>query len=369
MTGRTQWLDGASGAEAGALLTPALPVVRMVGERLGVTTQAPLGDGVVVLGLRTPAGLRSVDVGAEEVDTEACVDGCFLVGLAVRGSAPVTVTGLTLDGARSPGRTTRSRCRPTSPTWSRPPSTRFPLSSGVGQDGLLDGTTLETSSQVLTVDPVGTAESLPLVGPAGLMVDLASFVVQADPPPILVTSYVLARADTPAALRAELARRRSHPRAGRGRGEAGPRRHGVRPGAAPLPRRRRDPARDGARRARRQQRRAGAGPAAGRGVAAGRGCSRRALVAASLAESVVVLGSAAVAGLAAGAGALAVLLPSLELGVVEDARTPRVLPDADLGRLLAVSGGIALVLLLVAVLTSVAVVRRARASTLRETGG
>ena len=58
-----------------------------------------------------------------------------------------------------------------------------------------------------------------------------------------------------------------------------------------------------------------------------------------------------------------------ELGVVEDARTPRVLPDPDVTRLLWVAGGVVTVLLVVAVATSVAVVRRARAATLRETAG
>ena len=364
-----QWLDGRTGADVGQELAPPEPVIRMVGDRLGVTTAAPLGDALVVVGLRTPAGLRSIDVGSSEVDTDACAAGCFLVSLAVRGAASATVTGLTVGGRPVPG--TEGPLALTDEPYVVPAAADpLPALVGLTEGGkLLDGSVLDTGSKTLAVRRVGTAESLPLVGPAGLMVDLATLVLQADPPPILVTSSVVARSDTPAAIRARLAESGlvREPGAAETRRVLDGTAYSqalrlylvvavtllamalgglVVSNAVQLPARRRD-------------------AAALRVV----GVSRRSLVLASLAESVVVLGSAAVAGLVAGALALGVLLPSLELGVVDDARTPRVLPDADLARLVVVSGGIAVVLLLVAVLTSVAVVGRARASTLRETAG
>ncbi len=364
-----QWLDGDSGAEAADAVRPAEPVLRMVGARLGVATTADLGDGVVVLGLRTPAGLRSVDVGADGRDSDACVAGCFLVSLATRG-APVTVTGLTVDGEPVGGFGDPVTLEPGTDHVVPAAADPIPALVGVGEDGkLLDGADLTTSSRVLTVRRAGAAESLPLVGPAGLLVDLTTFVLVDDPAPILVSSYVVARSDTPAAMRAELAR------SGLTRVPGAAETRRVLDGTAyaqalrlylvvavallvmalgglvvsnavQLPARRRD-------------------AAALRVV----GVSRRSLVLASFAESVVVLGSAAVAGLLAGGASLAVLLPSLELGVVDDDRTPRVLPDADAARLVLVAVAIAVVLLVVAVLTAVTVVRRARAATLRETAG
>jgi ABC-type antimicrobial peptide transport system permease subunit len=97
------------------------------------------------------------------------------------------------------------------------------------------------------------------------------------------------------------------------------------------------------------------------------GVPRRTVVLASVWESVVVLGAAAAAGVLAGVGALAVLLPSLDLGVTDAATVPRVLADPDVGRLVLLASAVGLVLLAVAAATAVLVVRRARGASLRET--
>ena len=365
-----QWLGGRTGAEAAALVAPAAPVLRLEGTTFRVSVDDAPPGAEAVLGLRTPVGRRSVDVApGTDIAIDACSRGCFLTSVGVTGiEEDVTVSALTVDG-ESVG-LDPVIAGPDAP-WVTPAAARpLPVLVGVAEDGkLLDGTTLATASETLTVRPRGTAESLPLVGAAGILVDLASFVTQSDPAPILVVSYVAARADTPASLREELSR------AGltRSPGSDDIRRVLDRTAyaqalrlylvvaavlllmalggllvsnAVQLPARRRD--------------------AASLRVV---GVPRRSLVVASLAEYVVVLGSAAVAGLASGAAALAVLLPSLELGVVDDPRTPRVLPDPDVGRLVLVSAGVTAVLLLVAVLTAVSVVSRARAATLRETAG
>ena len=77
------------------------------------------------------------------------------------------------------------------------------------------------------------------------------------------------------------------------------------------------------------------------------GVSRRTVALASMWESLVVLGAAAVAGLVAGFAAQVVLLRSLALGVVDDAATPRVVPDADETRVVLLAGSVVLVLVLV----------------------
>lgn len=96
------------------------------------------------------------------------------------------------------------------------------------------------------------------------------------------------------------------------------------------------------------------------------GVSRRSVWLATWWESLVTLGGAAVAGLAAGLLAQVVLLRSLTLGVVEDRTTPPVVAAVDPGRVALVAVGITLVLLLVALGSCVVVLRRAGGATLRE---
>ena len=200
----------------------------------------------------------------------------------------------------------------------------LPVLAGVDADGLLGegGTSLETSSETLPVRVVEEAESLPYVGPAGLLVDLPSFLLLSDPPPPLVLSSVLVRDDAPAEVVDGLL----------GAGL-------VRVGGVDDERRALD---DSAyAQALRLYLVVGAVlllmalggllvsiavqmPARRRDAASLRvvGVPRRTVVLSSVWESVVVLGAAALAGVLAGVAALAVLLPSLDLGVTDDAVPP-----------------------------------------------
>lgn len=97
------------------------------------------------------------------------------------------------------------------------------------------------------------------------------------------------------------------------------------------------------------------------------GVRRRLILRAVFAEICVVLGVAGLAGVAAGSAAQYLVVRTITLGVATDLHTPRVLATLDAQRLAIL---VACVLaLLVAVATAVATlsVHRARASTLRET--
>lgn len=400
-----QWLDSSTSSEVAALVTPPDPLVRIRGERVGLTVASSTAGATVVLGVRTPDGVATVRVGSfaagsstRAVRSDLCGSGCDVVAISVEGvQDPVRITDLMVDDAAvSPGLTsarwaTETTADGTSP--SAPAATEgtdvlvvdpearlvpgavaapLPVIAGVDSAGLLPegaSTALDLRNEVLTVTVVGRAESLPLVGPAGILFDLSSFLARYDPFPVLVTPTVLARGDAPASVIDAL----TSAGLGRTTGIAETRRalddsayaQALRlylvvaaalllmalggllvSGAVQMPARRRD--------------------AASLRVV---GVTRRTVVVASLWEFLVVLGTAALAGLAAGAMSLAVLLPSLTLGVVDEVVTPRVLADPDVARLVLFAAVVAGALLVVAVGTSVASVRRARASTLREDAG
>jgi hypothetical protein len=83
-------------------------------------------------------------------------------------------------------------------------------------------------------------------------------------------------------------------------------------------------------------------------------------------EFLVVLGAAALAGVAAGAVAQYVVVRTVTLGFADTSLTPRVLPSFDLSQAAAVSAGVLVVLLVVATAFAVLTVRGARTSSLRE---
>ena len=395
-----QWLGrGTTGAAAADAVAPSAPVLRIAGERIDVTADSPSAGATVVLGVRTVVGDQTVRVGPFPAgtatladETGACEPGCLLRSISVDGvGVPVVVSDVTIDGV------------PMVPSladggWTSPPEdgsparpaaddagavtvpvgttlvpaaavVPLPVLAGVDADGLLvdGGGALETSSETLPVSVVEEAESLPYVGPAGLLVDLPSFLLLSDPPPPLVLSSVLVRDDAPTEvvdglLSAGLVRV----------GGVGDERRSLDDSAYALalrlylvvgavlllmalggllvsmavqmPARRRD--------------------AASLRVV---GVPRRTVVTASVWESSVVLGAAAVSGILAGVAALAVLLPSLDLGVIDDAALPRVLPDPDPSRVVAVAVAVGVVLLAVAAVSSVLTVRQARGASLRET--
>lgn len=392
-----QWLGGRTGAEAGHLVGPPAPVIRVAGEEVGLSIAAPAPGATVVLGVRTISGDQTVRIGpfppgrtTVTERTGACVPGCLVRAISVDGvEDSVVVTELTMDGSptSSPltdgGWTTDSTGDPTAPGVAAPegvtvpPSTAVlpaaaaaPLPVVVGVDAaalLSDPSTLGTSGETLAVHVVAEAESLPFVGPAGVLVDLPSFLLKSDPPPPLVSPSVLVRADAPsgmvdALLAAGLVRvsgvddqRRSLDDSAYAQAMRFYLVVGVAlllmalggllvSGAVQMPARRRD-------------------AAALRVV----GVPRRTVVLSSVWESVAVLGAAATTGVLAGLAALAVLTSSLDLGVTDDVTTPRVLADPQVGRLVLLAVVVGTILLVVAAATSVLTVRRARGATLRET--
>ncbi|GAA5151290.1 hypothetical protein GCM10023340_29920 [Nocardioides marinquilinus] len=405
------WLDGATAADVADLLAPPAPLVRLTGDEIALTADAPAAGVTVTLDVATADGrAQSLTLGpfaagssTQTLTSQYCAAGCDVLGLSVAGpddGEPVALSGLSGDG------------EPVTPAlaeggWRDPDAPDAPaldvdgdaLVAASGQDavpalaltalpvieGRGAGDTLTPApdgsadpvldlgqgggAEPLPVEVRGTAESLPVVGPAGLMLDLTTFSTRYRAAPALVEPLVLVRDGAPAAVRQGLVDSEATLRADAATTRrvlddsayAQALRLYLVVGAAlllmalggllvsttvQLAARRRD-------------------AAALRVV----GVPPRTLVAASLWESAVALGAAVVAGTAAGALAQAVLLPSLSLGVVDDAATPRVLPDLDWPRLLVIAGAVAVVLLLVSLASSVTTVRRARGATLREDVG
>jgi hypothetical protein len=85
-----------------------------------------------------------------------------------------------------------------------------------------------------------------------------------------------------------------------------------------------------------------------------------------VAEFVVVLGAAALAGVAAGGVAQYVVVRTVTLGFVDSSLVPRVVPSFDLGSAVAFSAVMLLVLAVSASCFAFLTVRGARTSSLRE---
>jgi hypothetical protein len=222
------------------------------------------------------------------------------------------------------------------------------------------------ASGLFRVQSVGTAESLPFRGPSGMLIDYTMFTRSASQSNSLATNYIWARADTPRSVLDQLAA------------------HGLSHAdtevaakhvldqdafalalrlyivvtalvillalaglaanlAVQLPARRRD--------------------AASLRVV---GVVRRSVMIGVVEEFFVVLGAAALAGVAAGAVAQYVVVRTVTLGFADTSMTPRVLPSFDLATAVRVSAGVLLVLLVVATAFAYLTVRGARTSSLRE---
>jgi hypothetical protein len=217
-----------------------------------------------------------------------------------------------------------------------------------------------------SVHPVTTAESMPVLGPAGMLIDYTMFT--RDMQIIAASTFVsiLARSDTPASVVAALADRGitkpetlSNTRdlldqdafaralnlylvvtvivillalAGLGANLA-----------VQMPARRRD--------------------AASLRVV---GLRRRSIISAVVAEFLVVLGSAALAGVAAGILAQYVVVRTVTLGYADTLHTPRLLPSLNLGSVTSLLIVVTAVLLVVAVSVGALTVRGARTASLRE---
>ena len=211
------------------------------------------------------------------------------------------------------------------------------------------------------------AESLPLVGPAGVLIDHRMLVSDRLVYDQVVTVYVATATDTPAALRTALADRGLSvftTRAGEQRTlDQGAYALALRlyavvavlvllmafaglfvSTAVQLPARRRD-------------------AAALRVV----GVPRRVVISAVAREFAVVLGGAALAGIAAGTLAQYVVLRTVRLGYVESIATPRLVAAVDLGQLAMIALVAALAFGAFAFTSAALTVRGARGATLRET--
>jgi hypothetical protein len=96
------------------------------------------------------------------------------------------------------------------------------------------------------------------------------------------------------------------------------------------------------------------------------GVKRRSVMAGVVAEFVVVLGAAAIAGVAAGAVAQYVVVRTVTLGFVDSSLVPRVLPSFDVGSAVYLSAAVLVVLVVAASCFAFLTVRGARTSSLRE---
>ena len=248
------------------------------------------------------------------------------------------------------------------PTTSRPPcrcsSGGSPTSCPICRPG---------ASGLFRVAPAGAlAESVPFRGPSGVLIDFTAFARNASQGNTDTLVYIWARADTPQRILGQLAARgMSNPTT-----EAQTKRvldqdafalalrlyvvvtvlvillalAGLAANlAVQLPARRRD--------------------AASLRVV---GVKRRAVMIGVVAEFVVVLGAAALAGVAAGGVAQYVVVRTVTLGFVDSSLVPRVVPSFDIGSAVALSAVVLAVLVVSASCFAFLTVRGARTSSLRE---
>lgn len=417
------WTGGLTGAEVADLVGPAAeqPVLRgrRVTARTQVQRRAPQRqqeDLYLELRLEASDGpgrvyLGPLPDGTAEVSARlsGCRAGCALAGVSIgrRAGLPavlddrVAVTALAVDGREVEGALDAAWVlAPDTPVQEqvgsvafdadgvrfdldsrgRPEVARFSTSGVrryrpvlVGVDAVDNlrrapdgGFEVQVSADSLPVDPVRQTESVPFFGPEGLLIDqtmLASDRQLFDP---MFVNHVLARSDTPAAMRQQLAdqgltvettRAAQERNLGQGAYALALRLYLVVAVlvllmalaglvvsmAVQLPSRRRD-------------------AAALRVV----GVSRRSVMGAVGGELVGVLGTAVLAGIVAGTLAQDVILRTVTLGYVESMATPHLVTRVDTGGL-AFTVAVAVLLLGIAGwLSAWLTVRGARGATLRE---
>ena len=243
----------------------------------------------------------------------------------------------------------------------------LPVVKGVdAETGPRKGSFTSTSANEFAVDPVIASQSVPFLGPNGLLVDFGMLTTDRTVYEQRSAVYVLARADTPVAVTEGLQDRGASittTLAGvqrtldQGAYALALRLYAVVAAlvllmalaglfvstAVQLPARRRD--------------------AASLRVV---GVPRRSVMSAVVRELAVVLGGTAVAGLAADTLAQYVVLRTVRLGYVEDLTTPALIAAVDWQRLAFLAALTALVFGTVAVASAALTVRGARGATLRE---
>jgi hypothetical protein len=410
-----QWTPGRSAADVASALGPR-PSVELRGSRLTVTVDNQVRGEFPQLGfelaLIDDTGVpRTVDVGpfdqgrsTSTARLPACVTGCHLEAISIGGPSALveamhghlTISQFDVDGSPVPRALDRpwhaaaSQVGTRSAVSGRPELSNRQLTVRVGAGSsssyagispagvpvnvpVLWGRLADPVPQIPTgasglfrVQSVGTAESLPFRGPSGMLIDYTMFSNSASQGNSVAVNYIWARADTPRSVLDQLA---AH-----GLGHADTEaaaKHLLDQDAfalalrlyivvtalvillalaglganlaVQLPARRRD--------------------AASLRVV---GVKRRAVMVGVVEEFLVVLGAAALAGVAAGALAQYVVVRTVTLGFVDTSLTPRVLPSFDLTTAAMVTGGVLVVLLVVSVGFAVLTVRGARTSSLRE---
>ncbi len=418
------WSPGRDAADVAAAISPSRPPVRFAGTTLtlGVDNDLhpPATDLTLSLLFHTTTGKdKTVVVGpfrpGQHRRTAAvpfCASGCVVQQLQLSGAAglarpfkgTVTLTSISADGTAVPHavesgwRAVRSVVFGAPSVVGRPDVTaeglRIRLDSHgkqaiaalgpgdvpaaipvlMGRTATPDirarhGGTLtlrSTFTDSLAVHPVGTAESMPLLGPHGMMIDFATFIRATDINDSDTVVHILARGDTPQSVLDALAAHGITQHTDRSDvrrlldqdayalalnlylvvaalvvllAVAGLAANLV----VQVPERRRD--------------------AASLRVI---GVRRSQIIRAVVAEFGVVLGAAALAGIGAGVLAQYVVVRSVTLGYADSVRSPRLLPSLDVSSVVVLVAAVVACLLVVSVWFSGRIVRRARTSTLRE---
>jgi hypothetical protein len=412
-----QWTPGIGTEQIVDELVPHATVPTLRGERVGLTvTRDTAQRDPLTVELRldaTDGEVHSAFVGpfgqgtnSAEVHTPYCLRGCTLTAITVGGPATVPtpiegelrISDFTADGRPVPGAVEGAG-------WQNAPRATagdaitgvssegggivvtvasggvpvivqlvagglpaaLPVVKGVGARTGDPGGAAVAEATSFAVDPVVMARSVPLLGPNGLLIDFTTFTIgreifEQPGSPVLV----LARSDTPDSMVNELQARGAtlgttltaeQRTLGQSAYALALRLYAVVAAlvllmalaglfvstAVQLPSRRRD--------------------AASLRVV---GVPRRSVMSAVLRELAFVLGSTAVAGLAAGTVAQYVVLRTVTLGYVEKLTTPALVAAIDPLRLGVLAALAALLFGGIAVVSSALMVRGARGATLRE---
>lgn len=413
----SQWTPGRTAADVARQLAPRRPPVMLRGSSLTMRVDNQVtGDydslGIEMKLLDDQGGLRNVDVGPFPRGTTTktkklagCDDGCQVETVAFGGPSAlveamrgtVTISSFTVDGRPVRG-VLDTPWRPQAPPII---NSQFATKKVVTRHGqmvvtvrsstpesyagispsdvpavvpVLFGRLSAVPSELPTgasgsfrVEPAGAlAESMPFRGPSGLMIDFTAFIRNATLTNSDTLVYIWARADTPSHILSALG---DH-------GLSSPTREvetkhvldqdafalalrlyvvvtalvillalaGLAANlAVQLPSRRHD--------------------AASLRVV---GVKRRSVMIGVVAEFVVVLGAAAIAGVAAGAVAQYVVVRTVTLGFVDSSLVPRVVPSFDAGSAVTLSVIVLAVLVVGAACFAFLTVRGARTSSLRE---
>ncbi len=306
---------------------------------------------------------RVLEIAVDGTRVDEAVDGAGWVP-APDSQAPSAIADLTTDGGSidlaldSGGGAAMARLTSGGITVKRPAVRGVDVSDEAIE--ALDG------SGVIGVEPQGTAEGLPFVGPRGLLVDFASFITDRPVYDNLFDTRVLMRAEAPQEVRdaleesgltVETTLATEQRVLDQSAYALALRLYAVVAAlvllmalaglfvstAVQLPARRRD-------------------AAALRVV----GVPRGSVMSAVAREFLVVLGGAAVAGILAGSLAQYVVLRTITLGYVEDLSTPQLVAEISPLRLVLLAAIAAVVLGVAAFISASLTVRGARGSTLRE---